>query len=193
MRVGSQAAARGGSGRVKRRLFNVAAAVSLVLCVATAVLWARSFAVADLVGHAAGDPARSPGRSRIDSAYSVRGIILIYSHILSRPLRPSESKWYWQRLDAKSVPAPGRLFPFSMSRSRTLNAPILWSLRVSHWLVVAVAAVTPCAWVIKRLRRRRQRRQRTLGLCQRCGYDLRAHSGGDRCPECGAVPATAAR
>ena len=23
------------------------------------------------------------------------------------------------------------------------------------------------------------------GLCLRCGYDLRAHTGGDRCPECG--------
>ncbi len=23
------------------------------------------------------------------------------------------------------------------------------------------------------------------GLCVKCGYDLRAHSGGDRCPECG--------
>jgi hypothetical protein len=23
------------------------------------------------------------------------------------------------------------------------------------------------------------------GLCLRCGYDLRAHRGGDRCPECG--------
>jgi hypothetical protein len=26
------------------------------------------------------------------------------------------------------------------------------------------------------------------GLCGRCGYDLRAHGGGERCPECGAVP-----
>ena len=23
------------------------------------------------------------------------------------------------------------------------------------------------------------------GLCLKCGYDLRAHTGGDRCPECG--------
>ena len=28
------------------------------------------------------------------------------------------------------------------------------------------------------------------GLCVKCGYDLRAQSGGDRCPECGSpVPA----
>ena len=25
------------------------------------------------------------------------------------------------------------------------------------------------------------------GLCLKCGYDLRAHGGGDRCPECGSA------
>lgn len=34
------------------------------------------------------------------------------------------------------------------------------------------------------------RRRRTRGLCEACGYDLRAHKPGDRCPECGTpVPA----
>jgi hypothetical protein len=41
VRDGSQAATRETSDRVKRRLFNLAAAVSLVLCAATAALWAR--------------------------------------------------------------------------------------------------------------------------------------------------------
>src|SRR4051812_10676726 len=43
MRDASQAATGRRSGRVRRRrLFNLAAAVSLVLCVATVVLWVRS-------------------------------------------------------------------------------------------------------------------------------------------------------
>jgi hypothetical protein len=30
-------------------------------------------------------------------------------------------------------------------------------------------------------------RGRLKGTCRQCGYDLRAHKAGDRCPECGSV------
>lgn len=30
-----------------------------------------------------------------------------------------------------------------------------------------------------------QRRKRLTGACAKCGYDLRAHKAGERCPECG--------
>jgi hypothetical protein len=39
---------------VRRRLFNLAAAVSLVLCVATAAVWARSIWVFDHVAFVVG-------------------------------------------------------------------------------------------------------------------------------------------
>jgi hypothetical protein len=39
----------------------------------------------------------------------------------------------------------------------------------------------------------RQRLRAAQGLCVHCGYDLRAHAPGSRCPECGLVRATAAR
>jgi hypothetical protein len=48
------------------------------------------------------------------------------------------------------------------------------------WLIVVVAAVLPARWLATSVRRRRASR---LGLCLRCGYDLRASGG--RCPECG--------
>jgi hypothetical protein len=43
----------------------------------------------------------------------------------------------------------------------------------------------PTLWVIAAFRRRRRAGR---GLCERCGYDLRASPG--RCPECGTVPPT---
>jgi hypothetical protein len=58
------------------------------------------------------------------------------------------------------------------------------SLEVSHWLLLMVCGLPPLSssWLSLRhtlLRRRRN----ALGLCEQCGYDLRASRC--RCPECG--------
>ena len=49
-----------------------------------------------------------------------------------------------------------------------------------HWLVVLLFSIPLCA-AGGRVHRRRKRKK--LGLCVKCGYDLRASK--DRCPECG--------
>jgi len=59
--------------------------------------------------------------------------------------------------------------------------------RSVHCGVVATAtALLPAWWLVGP--RRTLRRRRKLGLCERCGYDLRASPG--RCPECGRVAAS---
>jgi hypothetical protein len=53
-----------------------------------------------------------------------------------------------------------------------------------HWFAALLFAILPTVRLRSILRTRRENR---IGLCQHCGYDLRATP--DRCPECGAVAA----
>jgi hypothetical protein len=53
-----------------------------------------------------------------------------------------------------------------------------------YWLFMALSLPAPLL-AIRQVRRRAKRRK--AGLCERCGYDLRASP--ERCPECGSVSA----
>ena len=48
------------------------------------------------------------------------------------------------------------------------------------WLPIPLFIVLPALWGKRYLGQRRRAR---LGLCRKCGYDLRAST--ERCPECG--------
>jgi hypothetical protein len=59
---------------------------------------------------------------------------------------------------------------------------VRWTVAIPFWCLALAFALPPLGW---ELLRRRARRNRRIGRCPRCGYDLRATP--DRCPECGAV------
>ncbi len=69
-----------------------------------------------------------------------------------------------------------------------------WAGHIIFFVVVPTAIEIPVLFLFPFVRWRRtliHRRRRTKGLCQSCGYDLRATP--NRCPECGTIPAPAAK
>ncbi len=88
-------------------------------------------------------------------------------------------EWPLVLIDPPHLP----LFPASYARyrgGRIVYLVLGWQLIVSMWVFALPFAILPA---IKLLQIRRHRRRMRLGLCTRCGYDLRQSR--DRCPECG--------
>jgi hypothetical protein len=86
-----------------------------------------------------------------------------------------ESPGFYRRLgfDARVVRRQLEGPPSTFMRSTVVRVP--------HWFVAILTAAPPAAWVVRRWRA--WARHRPVGLCKRCGYDLRATP--ERCPECG--------
>jgi uncharacterized paraquat-inducible protein A len=62
-----------------------------------------------------------------------------------------------------------------------------WSVVVPFWLLIALLAPLPVAWIVSLIGRLRDRRRRRLSdrtHCYVCGYNLTGNASG-LCPECG--------
>jgi hypothetical protein len=175
--------ATGGGSRVKRRLFNLAAAVSLALCVATAALWALSHHKTFRVAYGRGE-----------ASYQIRasdGVILVGCVMLADGWSRqgfavgSESDPFidgWLRWPEPTL--MNRVgFGLILDGSTRRAAP--WDIRMlmfPHWAVLLMFATIVVRKVIQA-----RVRGRTPGSCPTCGYDLRATP--ERCPECGTAVA----
>jgi hypothetical protein len=163
---------------MRRRLFTILSALSLVLCIATCALCVRSYWQFD--------------------AYSIHRPNRVTFHIASRGGRIGLFSY---KTDGTKPGEP------PVSDAEDLMAePCDWGLRVartgewieswrvgagsrhtdinycliSDWLILLVTGALPAFWFAlwSRSRRRWQ-----VGKCRVCGYDLRATP--ERCPECG--------
>lgn len=175
-----------------RSLFHLAAAASVLLLVAAAALWVRSYWRNDYYKTAA----------RQTCVFTQPGAL--WFTFADRPYRtrpgyasePATSAFDRQNrtwaLDGR--PSTNGYAGYSY---RGLGFACFWFTQTSYappcrftyvgvpmWAVVIVTAVAPALWL--RRRQRRRAAARLAGCCAHCGYDLRATP--DRCPECG-VPA----
>jgi hypothetical protein len=157
---------------LRRRLFTCLTILSLLLCLATVGLWVRSYWAADFAG-------RYNGRGRIFALVSTMGSI----EISATPSgNGSFAGVYYGRDKADRWGSVASTMRFGAH-----FGPIESWVLFPHWFAGLLFAVLPTLRLRAILRTRRENR---IGLCQHCGYDLRATP--DRCPECGHIPTAAA-
>jgi hypothetical protein len=165
---------------LKRRLFNFAAAISLVLCISIAVIVVRSFWCDDYA------------QSRSDSSHdtwqftveSIRGTMdVTVTRIPGRLPGASASSLptHWSLVT--DSPYQGKMYPRALwfetqSSSIGLSGSGMGRLGVviPDWILVLITGMGPALWFFGK-------RRVSNGTCPTCGYDLRATP--ERCPECG--------
>jgi hypothetical protein len=165
---------------MKRRLFNLAAAMSMLMCIAVCGMWVRSYSTHDWTY---GVPTHSI------AIHSSTGAV-IFEHF------PYEIEDGWEYWSAKSnrywstfLSARGHWWNYLGFAYDVIPAlqGTTHTFAVPDYLPAVLTALLPVLWLARFGRARRHLRD---GLCQRCGYDLRATP--DRCPECGLAAVRAA-
>src|SRR5262249_39586611 len=157
---------------MRRRLFNLAAAVSLMLCAAVGMLWALSYFRHDNFVHAA--------PQHIENITSKNGRLFLqfYWSATAIPETPSYARWSWG-LFSPGVEYPEarswhgwRLLGFDLHGTvfTGSNGQVVRDFAVPYWFLCLVTLVAPLQWF--RLRCKAQTRELT-GHCRTCGYDLR--------------------
>ena len=160
--------------RLLRHALTIWSAISLVLCVAVCVLWVRSYRTHDMFDRIVGDTCWGVS--------SNRGVISFVIEGPPSPRRAPDTGWLAVRADPGDwVPVRHRfagvgwgLGKIAGVRCRTLVVPTGY---------MAALLVLPALVLVAR--GRLSSRPARRGLCRSCGYDLRAHAKGERCPECG--------
>lgn len=181
---------------MKRRLPDILAGLSVLLCVATVALWIRGAGTADVMRWKRVAPLEEPPilEETFYLAFASNAVRVYHFKVLQNYGARSEGGI---RLRSRSIPSPrpagyldgfervtvrhellgfayregGR--PGRLKGGRMIAGP--------YWFLVLATALPPAL----RLRAVLRRRGRGMaGFCLHCGYDCRATP--DRCPECGA-------
>jgi hypothetical protein len=184
--------------RSRRWLFNGFAALSMALCLATCVLWVRSYWYHDELGYVIIDVPAHHGTDYY--SFSEQATINIGytsdTYFTTQFARNNASDPHpGFRLESDPV---NRNYPIRRTDSflrrrgfdywyglNQLTHSNKWGcwVMLPHWFLALLSMILPSVAAI-RIRRRKALAMR--GHCHNCGYDLRATP--DRCPECGTIP-----
>lgn len=177
-----------------RRLFNFASALSLLLCIATILLWAPH------ASDAPGETWAVVGRHKyVLTAARGRLQFAVWRRCRVRvPDRQTSEMPYSERLRFASSPEALRLDEGSRlwghwrgwlmttynadgSEGTSQSVKVWWAFAP---LIACTFAIPPIGLLLYYLSKWRRQRSRMLrSACLACGYDLRASK--DTCPECG--------
>jgi hypothetical protein len=197
---------------MRRHVLNLLTGLSLLLFIAIVVMWARSYRVYDALGQwYRHTDATDYGGRRVETrlVMTFGGVESVNGTLGFGAYRWEQAKHSVATFAMEWEPVPDvdrlgveRVVPVARpagvafgSADTTVRGglgfyfltspqwPVAGGLRavdIPYDLLALLAAAGPACRYALAARRRRRRR---LGLCPRCGYDLRASPG--RCPECG--------
>jgi len=182
---------------MRRRLFQIISALSLVLCAATVALWVCSYAATSSILYGG---ARESLRSLTD-----RGLLQIDLRRFNErqpvnldgigfSINDYRRSAVWGRAEFDNCVQASALWrplpylgfgahPYISDFFYSTPVRFSWGIFIPLWAVALATAILPLWWGALLHRVRRSDRNH---LCRMCGYDLRATP--DRCPECGAIP-----
>lgn len=156
---------------MKHRLITILSALALLLCVAMAVLWVRSYWVQILWSYRgeSGETYFVRSNDGCLEVMATTGITALpWTGFHEFPADDSSNGFRWAYLG------------FDLHLQHPTTAVTLLWVDIPDWFICSVTAVLPYLWYRSYRQRRLAERK---GLCPKCGYDLRAST--DRCPECG--------
>ena len=173
---------------MKRRLFNMAAVVSMVLCLGTVGLWARSYWVLDRID--CGKTVNDRDINRLAIAAKGRVWFSLWSGPIpsaphgmyyTRSIPGSHEDWQWglKRVSQADEHRTGFLgFEFALEGDYPTNYQR--DLVVPYWSLFTTALLM--LTITRRFTPRRV--SRNVIVCSSCRYSLTGNTSGV-CPECG--------